>query len=517
MKKLFLSAVAALIGLTASAYDFMVDGVAYNINDNGQSVYVTYTNYYNFNYSGLSEAIIPEKVTYNNKTYNVTGIGDDAFRSSSHSLEKITLPSSIEYIGASAFKQCRLVNLIIPNSVKNIGGSAFAYCRQLKNLVIGNSTQSIRSGAFWECESLESITIPVSLWDVGDNAFFGCGNVQTITLTGCGSWNHDSNQRLYDRLMNELIYPLFHTYGDGIATFNVGSGISEMGSYGIKANTINCYAEVPPTCTPSTFNSSSYQGELHVPFSSIEAYADDEIWQNFINVNNDITEKVALDLTNADLLQWEELQLVATVNPEGSDLLWFSTNVNVATVDDNGVVLATGEGECDIYAALASNKSVYDMCHIIANYPDAIDETIISLDVTQVTIATGETLILKPVFEPAETKIVVSSNNNGVVEILYPYNDSYNSTSVLYAPKTSTQWVEIYGVSEGTAIVTIASANGKGIPATCEVTVRDTVTGVQDINLNRQINPQRFNVLGQPVDNDYKGIVIEGGEKKIVR
>lgn len=52
--------------------------------------------------------------------------------------------------------------------------------------------------------------------------------------------------------------------------------------------------------------------------------------------------------------------------------------------------------------------------------------------------------------------------------------------------------------------------------ATCEVTV-ETATGINDISVDRQEMPQRFNVLGQPVNENYKGIVIEGGVKKIVR
>ena len=43
------------------------------------------------------------------------------------------------------------------------------------------------------------------------------------------------------------------------------------------------------------------------------------------------------------------------------------------------------------------------------------------------------------------------------------------------------------------------------------------VTGVEDIAVPYAKPGQRYNVLGQPVGSDYKGVVIENGQKKIVR
>ena len=80
LKPVIVALMLTIMSLTASAYDFMVDSIAYIINNNGTSVTVTYTGYYSNNYSGLTAANIPSSVTYNGITYSVTRIGLDAFK-----------------------------------------------------------------------------------------------------------------------------------------------------------------------------------------------------------------------------------------------------------------------------------------------------------------------------------------------------------------------------------------------------------------------------------------------------
>lgn len=42
-------------------------------------------------------------------------------------------------------------------------------------------------------------------------------------------------------------------------------------------------------------------------------------------------------------------------------------------------------------------------------------------------------------------------------------------------------------------------------------------TDVPQVNASAQKGGMRYNMLGQPVGSDYRGIVIEGGRKRIVR
>ena len=91
-----------MVGTKAFAYDAEIDGIYYGLySDN--TAYVTYKDN---NYGSYSENItIPETITYNNKSYTVTSIGEQAFYNCS-GLTSITIPESVTSIGYEAFKGC---------------------------------------------------------------------------------------------------------------------------------------------------------------------------------------------------------------------------------------------------------------------------------------------------------------------------------------------------------------------------------------------------------------------------
>lgn len=213
--------------ITASAYDFMVDGIAYKKNSDGKSVTVTQ--------GGSKETgslTIPEKITLsNNITYTVTSIGDRAFIGCT-GLTSITIPNSVKSIQESAFSYCSgLTNVTLQDSVMYIERFAFRNCTSLTSITIGNSVRSIGEGAFTYCTHLDkvefnavdcfgindgkipwfqncplttlkfgdkvkyipaylafqqkylnSITIPNSVTNIGSYAFNGCKSLTSITI-----------------------------------------------------------------------------------------------------------------------------------------------------------------------------------------------------------------------------------------------------------------------------------------------------------------------------------------------
>ena len=98
-RTIFLMLAVLLSGLSASAYAFKVDGIAYNKNGDGKSVYVSYGG----DYTG--PVTIPERVTYDGATYSVTSIGEFAFKDCT-GLTSVTIPTSVTSIGEEAFKNC---------------------------------------------------------------------------------------------------------------------------------------------------------------------------------------------------------------------------------------------------------------------------------------------------------------------------------------------------------------------------------------------------------------------------
>ena len=208
----------------AYAHDFEMmnsDGVTiyynYTGGSTGSSVYVTYRGTYYYSYSNeySGNVAIPKTVTYNSKTYSVTGIGDYAFEGCS-GLTSITIPNSVTSIGGSAFSGCsgltsvivngnnpkydsrencnaiietqsnKLLlgckNTTIPNSVTSIGDYAFDGCSGLTSVTIPESVTSIGVRAFYLCSGLTSVTIPESVTSIGVRAFGGCSGLTSITI-----------------------------------------------------------------------------------------------------------------------------------------------------------------------------------------------------------------------------------------------------------------------------------------------------------------------------------------------
>ena len=128
MKKQLLLFAMILLPLVASAHDIEVqnaDGVTiyYNYINNGTELEVTFrgSNYYSYSNEYQGNVVIPEEVTYMNRTRKVTSIGDYAFRDCS-GLTSVTIPNSVTSIGNYAFSGCSgLTSVTIPNSVTSIG------------------------------------------------------------------------------------------------------------------------------------------------------------------------------------------------------------------------------------------------------------------------------------------------------------------------------------------------------------------------------------------------------------
>ena len=153
MKNIIISSIlvlALLLPALATAHDFEVDSIYYNINGNEATVtFRTYDHsYYPFSGGYSGSVVIPATVTYNGITYPVTSIGDQAFYN------------------------CRgLTSVDIPNSVTSIGRVVFYNCTGLTSIVIPNSVTAIGVQAFEDCTGLTSIDIPHSVTAIGGYAF----------------------------------------------------------------------------------------------------------------------------------------------------------------------------------------------------------------------------------------------------------------------------------------------------------------------------------------------------------
>ncbi len=200
---MLLAVTMLLFSVTVSAYDFMVDGLCYNILDTVGTVEVTFLDWnYNYNDSVIK---VPSSVTYNEKTYNVKSIGDYAFKYCykltdviisagierieycaffySEKLENIRIPSTVEYIENGVFDGTAWWNKL-PNQEVYAGSILYGYKGEMpENTVIDvkHGTKRIRDYAFVGCKNLTKIIIPELVFEIGRNAFHDCTGLTEIS------------------------------------------------------------------------------------------------------------------------------------------------------------------------------------------------------------------------------------------------------------------------------------------------------------------------------------------------
>ncbi len=217
--KLLLTAVAMLFGVSQvyANGDFIVDGMAYEVNEDGVSVTLVWKDL-NEPYSG--DVVVPASVTFEDKTYTVNQIGYLAFShvtrlvngswtviKENTSISSVTLPNTITSIGNAGFLSCEsLTKIEIPSSVLTIGPSAFSGCINLSEINLPEELYSIGSYAFSGCSSLKSIVIPAGVAKIGTYAFNGCTGLESVYAyvndvfaTGSKAFQGCNNAVLYTR------------------------------------------------------------------------------------------------------------------------------------------------------------------------------------------------------------------------------------------------------------------------------------------------------------------------------
>lgn len=183
----------------------------YVLNEDGETVSLSHT------WESYVDLVIPDEIAGK----KVTGALDDAFMYIGSDLITVTIPSSIEYIGANAFKRCSnietvnivdleawcniefvneysnpmyfsngftlngevITNLQIPENVTVIKNYAFNYCNQLNYVTIPEGVKSIGDNSFFSCKNLLSVDMPKGVESIGERSFQGCDKLWSINLS----------------------------------------------------------------------------------------------------------------------------------------------------------------------------------------------------------------------------------------------------------------------------------------------------------------------------------------------
>lgn len=168
MKKILLFITSILFSVSSFAYDFVVDGIYYNITSASQrTVEVT-------SERGQNGTLY----TYNDAGGHITYKGD------------VTIPETVQYegrdykvttIGSYALCNCRTtISVSLPKSVVSIKKYAFYNCTSLSQINIPSTCLTIEEKAFGSCTSLSCIIIPASCTFIGWDSFLDCSGLREL-------------------------------------------------------------------------------------------------------------------------------------------------------------------------------------------------------------------------------------------------------------------------------------------------------------------------------------------------
>ncbi|MBQ1724690.1 MAG: leucine-rich repeat domain-containing protein [Muribaculaceae bacterium] len=172
-------AVCLLVSPRASAYDFMVGGLCYNKNSDGNTVTVTYERTIQPYYTALSGALtIPASVTNGGKTYSVTAIDANAFRGCT-GLTAVTVPNTVASVGNYAFQGCTAIAKLTWNAANCAGFSfgsthPFYAVTSVKSVVFGSTVTKIPAFLCYGLSGLTTLSIPSTVTAIGGGAFGDC-------------------------------------------------------------------------------------------------------------------------------------------------------------------------------------------------------------------------------------------------------------------------------------------------------------------------------------------------------
>ncbi len=259
---------AVMCASGASAYDFYLNGIYYNIKENN-TVEVTYKEVTGTDtYTGVIN--IPQYVVHDGITYHVTAVGYGAFSLST--LTEVNIPISVTSIGNNAFRMCySLEKVTMTDAVTTMGYQAFAVCRKLREINLSDNVEVIPLGCFSWCDSLKTITLPRALKSIKDEAFKATYNLKTIT---CMSWTRTTweNEDVFEAdVKANATLKVPHTYYNfyqSVSPWNAFSHISPL-PYDVVKNGIyyvfNDVGTLDVTYRDIYYN--TYSGKVTIPAS----------------------------------------------------------------------------------------------------------------------------------------------------------------------------------------------------------------------------------------------------------
>lgn len=188
MKKILLSALAAMVVQCVVAQNFEYGGLNYTVTDTKEWT-VTLTGPVDKSITTLD---VPAKVPYTRETADK---GTE------------TIFCTVTEIGSWAFYECSsLTNISMAETITKIGSRAFQGCTALENLSLSDNITSIGDFGFENCSTLQTITMPENLKTLGNSVLSYCATLRKVTLNE-GLESIGANAFSNNNAMLEITFP----------------------------------------------------------------------------------------------------------------------------------------------------------------------------------------------------------------------------------------------------------------------------------------------------------------------
>lgn len=265
------------------------------------------------NCSGLTSVDLPS---------SITKMGEYVFNNCEN-LSNVNLPSGITTISTGAFSYCSNLKYIeLPAGITSIGDDAFVNCSNLQNINLPSGITTIGSGAFWDCSNLTNVILPSVLTSIGDIAFVNCSNLANVTLssniTSIGRSAFSDCKSLKNLTISKDVTSIkdirFNNDYEELeleSVYVAWQNPIEAGSFFNRIKISNC--------------------TLYVPQGTKEAYANADVWKDFVNI-------IEYDATGIDkVTNRSDVKEISRYSLNGQRVTSPTKGVNIVIYSDGSI------------------------------------------------------------------------------------------------------------------------------------------------------------------------------------
>ena len=434
---------------------------------------------------------------------NVTSIGESAFLTCP-GLKTVTIPNSVTSVGSSAFMNCTsLESVQLSTALETIGNQAFENCSALTSVSIPEGVTSIGNSAFVNCTSLASVSLPTTLLQINERTFENCSSLESIDLKQVTSIGEGA---FYKSGLTSISIPAtVKTIGDEafeevpLTSVTLAEGLETIGAGAFWAVNITSL-DIPKSVTYIDFDAFYKCSSLATVTMHSIPYLDDEV---FDDCASGLTISLTLDDSDHPFITEDGEYL-----PEFTSVVY---NRSLSAGKYGTIVLP-------FVPANANDFVFYEMTGTGDGY-------LTFKEVPTASVAAGKPYLyknaddssIKTQFTASNATLTVTSTDPDVI-------DGWQMKGALQkiGPVVNENYYVISNniIQNTTGKVTVnpmrAYFENSGEKAKMQIHIEGESTAIDAIEADNDSGDAHaaiYNLSGQQVGADYKGIVIAGGKK----